>query len=56
LHAAGVALAPGPSSRAVLAPLAAACCGAALGFLISFNDPSLGDPRFAAGAAAAGSA
>ncbi|HTO84062.1 MAG TPA: hypothetical protein VMQ73_17615, partial [Methylomirabilota bacterium] len=52
--AAGLVLAPGPLLRVVLAPLAAAFCGAALGFLIAFHDPSLGDPRFAIGAAAAG--
>jgi len=52
--AAGLALVPGLLLRVVLAPLAAAFCGAALGFLIAFHDPSLGDPRFAIGAAAAG--
>jgi hypothetical protein len=52
--AAGLALAPGALLRAVLAPVAAACCGAALGFLVAFHDPSLGDPRFAGGGAAAG--
>jgi len=52
--AAGLALVPGGWLRAAVAPVAAVCCGAVLGVLTAFHDPSLGDPRFAAGAAAAG--
>ena len=52
--AAGLALVPAGWLRMLFTPVAAAWCGGALGFLIAFHDPSLGDPRFASGAAAAG--
>jgi len=50
----GLALAPAGALRLWIMPVAAVLAGAMLGFLIAFHDPSLGNPRFAWGAAAAG--
>lgn len=51
---AGLALVAPGSVRFWTASDAAACVGVALGFLIAFNDPSVGDVQFACGAVAAG--
>lgn len=52
--AAGLALAPAGRLRRWLAPAATGLSGAALGFLAALHDPTVGDPRFAGGAAATG--
>src|SRR5206468_7950249 len=51
---AGIMLATARRLRLWIMPAATALCGAALGFLAALHDPTLGDPRFAGGAAAAG--
>jgi len=51
---AGITLAPAHRLRLWVMPATTALCGAALGFLAALHDPTLGDPRFAGGAAAAG--
>lgn len=51
---AGLALASPRALRLWITPAAALLCGAALGFQTALHDPSVGDPRFAGGATAAG--
>ena len=51
---AGLTLALAGRLRLWLMPAATALCGAALGFLAALHDPTVGNPRFACGAAAAG--
>jgi hypothetical protein len=51
---ASLALASPRALRLCIMPAAALLCGAALGFLTALHDPTVGDPRFAGGAAATG--
>jgi hypothetical protein len=51
---AGLTLAPAGRLRRWIMPAATAFCGTALGFLVALHDPTVGDPRFAGGAAAVG--
>ena len=51
---AGLTLASAGGLRLCLMPAATAFSGAALGFLAALHDPTIGNPRFACGAAAVG--
>ena len=51
---AGLALASAGGLRLCLMPVSTALSGAALGFLAALHDPTIGNPRFACGAAAVG--
>jgi len=51
---AGLTLAAAGSLRAWIMPAATLVTGAALGFLVALHDPTVGNPRFACGAAAVG--
>jgi len=51
---AGITLAAAGSLRLWIMPTATLFTGAALGFLVALHDPTVGNPRFACGAATAG--
>jgi hypothetical protein len=51
---AAAALAPGGRVRIWITPAGALCCGTALGLLVAYHQPLVGDLRFVLGAGAAG--